>query len=76
MISRYIGTQAYLLALPKSLEKFHDVFHVSLLEPYHTIEGVTLAPPSLIEVDGEDQTKIKEFLDSHVHYGKLQYRVK
>ncbi len=37
MISRYIGTQAYQLDLPKSLKSIHDVFHVSLLESYHTI---------------------------------------
>ena len=75
-ISRCIGTQAYQLDLPKSLENIHDVFHVSLLEPYHTIEGRAPAPPPLIEVDGEYQAEIEEILDSRVHYGKLQYLVK
>ena len=76
MISRCIGTQAYQLDLPKSLENIHDVFHVSLLEPYHTIEGRAPAPPPLIEVHGEDQAEIEGILDSGVHYGKLQYLVK
>ncbi len=67
MISRCIGMQAYQLNLLKSLENIHDVFHVFLLKPYHTIEDRTSAPPSLIEVDGEDQAEIKEILDSRVH---------
>jgi hypothetical protein len=30
-----IGAQAYRLALPKEYERIHDVFYVSLLEPYY-----------------------------------------
>ncbi len=71
MFSRCISTQAYQLNLPKSLGNIHDIFHVSLLESYHTIEGWATWPPSMIEVDGEDQAKIEEILDSRVHYGKL-----
>ena len=76
MFSRCIGTPAHQLNLPKLLGNIHDIFHVSLLEPYHTIEGWAPAPPSMIEVDGEDQAEIEEILDSRVHYGKLQYLVK
>ena len=72
MISRCIGTQAYQLDLPKSLENIHDVFHVSLLEPYHTIKGQAPAPSTLIEVDREDQAEIEEILNSRMHYRKLQ----
>ena len=53
MISRCIDIQAYQLDLPKLLENIHDVFHFSLLEPYHTIKGQASAPPNFIEVDGE-----------------------
>ena len=76
MISRCIGTQAYQFDLPKSLKNIHDVFHFSLLEPYHTIEGRAPAPQPLIEVDGEDQAEIEEILNSRVDYSKLQYLVK
>ncbi len=68
--------QAYQLDLPKALQNIHDVFHVSLLEPYHTVEGHAPPTPPLIEVDAEDQAKIEEVLDSRMHYGKLQYLVK
>ena len=54
------------------LENIHDVFHVFLLEPYHTIEGRASAPPPLSEDDREDQAEIEEILDSCMHYGKLQ----
>lgn len=76
MISRYIGMQAYQLDLPKLLENIHDVFYISLLEPYHIIKGQALAFPPLIEVDKEDQAEIEEVLDSRIHYGKFQYLVK
>ncbi len=76
MISKCIGTQAYQLNLPKTLQNIHDVFHVSLLESYHTVEGRALPTPSLIEVDGENQGEIEEVLDSWMHYEKLQYLVK
>ena len=76
VIWKCVGTQAYQLGLPKALENIHDVFHVSLLEPYHTVEGRAPLPPPLIEVDGEDLAEIEEVLDSCMHYGKLQYLVK
>lgn len=34
-----IGSQAYRLGLPAQWRRIHDVFHVSLLEPYHRREG-------------------------------------
>ena len=76
MISRCIGRQAYQLDLPKSLENIHDVFHVSWLEPYHTIKGQASAPPTLIEVDEEDQAEIEEILNSRMYYRKVQCFVK
>jgi hypothetical protein len=45
--------------------KIHTVFHVSLLEPYHayTILRWILEPPSLIEVNGEQEYEIEEILN-------------
>lgn len=52
------------------------MLHITLLKPYHTIEGWALALPPFIDVDKEDQAAIKEVLDSCVYYSKLQYLVK
>ena len=76
VISKYIGTQAYQLDLPEALHNIYDVFHVSLLEPYQTIEGRVPQPPPLIEVDSKEEAEIEEILDSCMYYGKLQYLVK
>ena len=76
MISKYIGTQAYQLDLAEVLRNIHNVFQVSLLEPYQTVERRAPLPPPLIEVDGEEQAEIKEILNSYIHYKKLQYLVK
>ncbi len=61
-ILKYIGTQAYQLDLPYALKNIHDVFHVSLLEPYRTVKGRVPDPPRFTDVDGEDQAEVKEDL--------------
>ncbi len=76
VISKYVGIQAYQRDLPKALQNTHDVFFVSLRGLYHTVKGRPTPPLPLIEVDGKDQADIEELLDSHMHYGKLQYLVK
>ena len=76
VIWKCVGTQAYQLNLPKALQNIYDAFHVSLLEPYYTVEGRAPPPPHLIEVDDKDQAEIQDVLDSRIHYGKLQYLVK
>ena len=42
-----VGKVAYRLALPNSLEKVHDVFHVSQLKRYHAAATHVLDPESL-----------------------------
>jgi hypothetical protein len=39
-----VGKVAYWLAFPKSLEKAHDVFHVSRLKRYHAAGSHVLDP--------------------------------
>ncbi len=75
-ILKCIGTQPYQLDLPDSLKNIHDVFYVSLLEPYQTVKGREPDPPPFTDVDGEDQAEIEEDLDSKMHYRKLMYLVK
>ena len=42
-----VGKVAYRLALPNSLEKVHDVFHVSQLKRYHAAASHVLDPEPL-----------------------------
>ena len=56
--------------------KIHNVFHISLLELYTGTNEPNnpLLPP--IEVEGKEEYKVKEILDSRIHYNKFQYLVK
>src|SRR5438876_266138 len=71
-----IGKQAYRLDIPKSWKQVHPVFHVSLLEPYHsrpeagqpTVSELVLLP------DGEEW-EVEKILDKRTWKGKKQYLV-
>jgi hypothetical protein len=66
-IMKRIGVQAYQLCLPSSM-KIHDVFHVSLLEPYRPSEipgrVPPLPPPILLASSDEPEYEVEEILDS------------
>ncbi len=55
----------------------HLVFHVSLLEPYHTFTNPRRGHDTLpsIEVDGEHEYAMEEVLDSKIYNSQLQYLV-
>jgi hypothetical protein len=76
-VVKKIGLQAYQLRLPKSM-KVHDVFHVSLLEPYHesTIPNRVPPPPPPVVVDDHQEFEVEEILDSKRVRKTLQYLVK
>jgi len=62
-ITKEISPVAYQLALPINW-RIHDVFHTSLLNPYHetTVHGpnFTRPPPDLIE--GEEEFKVERIV--------------
>ena len=66
-----IKKQVYCLWLSPSI-KIHNVFHVSLLEPYNVQSGSALLPllPIIVN-EGEKEYEVEEILDSQLHYGKL-----
>jgi len=67
---------AFRLELPQQM-RIHNVFHVSLLEPYqeNTFEGRIQAPPAPPEVDRVEEFQVKEIVDSKVSRRKLLYLV-
>ena len=56
-----VGKQAYELELPPTM-KMHDVFHVSLLRPYHE-DGSHQPPPLTLLMDGEQEHEVETILD-------------
>lgn len=75
-IMQKIGSSAYRLELPRAM-KIHNVFHVSLLEPYKpdTIPGRRQPPPPPTEVDNEQEYLVEHILDSRVRRNRLEYLV-
>ncbi len=75
-ISQQINDVAFRLPLPSSFH-IHDVFHVSLLEPFHpnTIPGRLLPPSPPITVQGEDFFRVREVLDSRQRANRIEYLI-
>jgi hypothetical protein len=74
-----IGAQAYRLALPKEYERIHDVFHVSLLEPYHQRsddDPKASRMPVALAVEGQEEWEVEQIVDSRTRKGQKQYLVK
>jgi len=57
--------------------KIHDVFHISLLEPYspNTIPGHQQDPPPPVIVEDEAEYEVNKVLDSKILRRKLFYLV-
>src|SRR6266850_4213449 len=78
-INKVVSPVAYQLALPAAWH-IHDVFHASLLSPYHETQAhgpnFSRPPPDLI--DGEEEYEV-ERIAAHRYHGKsrsLQYLIK
>jgi len=67
-----IGTSAYKLALQPSMA-IHNTGHISLLEPYqdNRFPSQIKEPSPSIQIEGEDEYKLEEIIDSQLHYNKL-----
>jgi hypothetical protein len=76
VVAAEINPVAYRLRLPPNM-RIHDVFHVSLLEPYHgnVIPGRTQEPAPAVTIDGHEEFEVKEILDSRFIRNRLYYLV-
>src|SRR5208282_5267120 len=71
-----VGTHrlAYKLKLPPTW-KIHDVFHVSLLEPYHPRAGATLDIPE-DPIDQDKEWEVESILDHKEFRNGRRYLVR
>ena len=77
-IIEVISPVAYRLQLPVGT-KAHDVFHASMLKPYHedaSTERATLPPLPVIMQDGEEEFEVESIISHRRQRGKSQYLVK
>ncbi len=83
-VTEVISPVAYRLALPPELQRRHDVFHVSMLEPYRSGEARfpgRETPAVACRLQGADSTpgkyfEVEAFLDSRKVESRIQYLVK
>ena len=75
-ISEKVTDVNFRLDLPQSM-KVHNVFHVSLLEPYRKNVIDNRVPPIVtpVESDSLDVFDVEDIIDSRFVSGKLQYLV-
>ncbi len=64
------GSHSFMLKLLSDLCAIHPVFHISQLKPVeeNTIPNCTQPPPPPVEVNGEEQYKIAQILDSKLDH--------
>ena len=79
VIERQVSSLAYRLRLPRSMNCLHPVFNVVklTLAPVDPIPGRRAQPPPPpVIVDGGEEYIVEKILDSRLHRGKLQFKVK
>lgn len=70
IIDETIRKQAYRLKFLPSI-KIHNFFYVLLLELYISTNEPKNSPLPPIEIKSKEKYKVKEILDSCIHYNKL-----
>ncbi len=75
-ISEQINPVAFRLDLPAAT-KIHNVFHVSLLEPYHEDTNPLRyqPPPPPVFIDNEEEFEVNDILDSRIRRRRVEYLI-
>ncbi len=76
LVVQWIGLEAYRLKLSQQVGSIHDIFHISLLEPYVSDARSAREPPPPIEMAGEAKYELEEIFQSAYRYNTFCYRVK
>ena len=73
-----VGSNAYRIKLPPTMKGVHPVFNVALLHdaPSDAIPGRVQKQPPPVEVEGQEEYKVEQILDSRFYRNGLQYLVK
>jgi hypothetical protein len=74
-IIEVISPVSYRLQLPEGT-KAHDVFHASMLKPYHddaNTERATLPPLPVVMQDGEEEFEVESIISHRRQRGKSQF---
>lgn len=76
-ITERVGSASYRLELPSEggWQRVHDVFHVSLLRPYHARPGheLDVCPPPLKWADGQPEWQVEDILDHRLKRGRVSH---
>ena len=73
-VEECVNDQAFRLKLPASM-RLHNVFHVSLLEPYRE-DGSYQPPPATVFIDGDIRYDVAEVLDARSTGSRRQFLVR
>jgi hypothetical protein len=75
-ITEKIKIKIFKLYLTLTYQRFHSVFHVSLLKSYRRRAGVEPLSPLLIKVNGEKKWEMEKILNAKIRYKKAEFKVR
>lgn len=71
-----VGSLAYRLALPSQYSRLHDVFPVSLLEPWYGNAGIQGKEMPMPELEDDEEWEVEEVRDERMFDGERFFMVK